>query len=97
MNWLDRVTADTAVSPRARQVAGVIAERFVAAHSNYASFYDVDIGAFLDLSSGDIRGLRYQLQNAGYLHPLESGNCKPAYQLRFGRPIEADNDGDEAA
>ena len=94
MSWLDRIAADTAMSPRAWQLARIIAERF--AHNSHASFYDVDIGAFLDLPSGDIRALRYQLQNAGYLHPLQSGNCKPAYQLRFGRSIEADGGGEAA-
>lgn len=98
MNWIDRVTADAALSPRAHQVARIIVERFATAHDGYASFYDVDIGAFVDLSSGDIRGLRYQLQNAGYLRPLQSGNCKPSYRLCHGHVLaDSNDDGGEAA
>lgn len=96
-SWLDRIAADTAMSPRAYQVARIIVDRFVGPYSDCAKFYDADIGAFIDLPNDDIRGLRYQLQSAGYLRPLESGgNGKPSYQLRHGRPIEAD-DGGEAA
>lgn len=95
-SWLDRIAADTAMSPRAYQIARIIVDRFAGPYNDCARFYDVDIGAFIDLPNGDIRALRHQLQGAGYLRPLQSGNCKPAYQLRFGRPIEA-NGGGEAA
>ena len=95
--WLDRIAADTATSPRAYQIARIIVDRFAGPYSDCAKFYDTDIGAFIDLPNDDIRGLRLQLQQLGYLHPIQSsGNGKPSYQLRHGRPIEADSGGEAA-
>lgn len=97
-SWLDRIAADTATSPRAYQIARIIIDRFAGPYSDCARFYDADIGAFIDLPNGDIRGLRLQLQQLGYLCPTQSsGNGKPSYQLCHGRALADSNDGGEAA
>ncbi|MFZ0146870.1 MAG: hypothetical protein WAM72_00735 [Xanthobacteraceae bacterium] len=95
--WLDRIAADVTISPRAHQIARIIVERFAGPYGDSAKFYDADVGAFIDLPNDDIRSLRLQLQQLGYLHPIQSGgNGKPSYQLRHGRPIEAGGGGEAA-
>lgn len=54
MSWLDRIAADTTISPRAYQIARIIVDRFAGPHGDCARFYDTDIGAFTDLPNGDI-------------------------------------------
>jgi hypothetical protein len=83
MNWGEHVAADAALSPAARQLAGIIADKF-AASANRASFFDTDCTAFLNLPSGGIRKLRHELQRRGFLVELLPYNGgKPSYALRY--------------
>jgi hypothetical protein len=93
VNWINNVAADAALSPAARQLAGIIADKF-AASANRASFFDSDATAFLNLPSGGIRKLRHELQRRGFLVELLPYNGgKPSYALRC--PVSA-GDGEAA-
>lgn len=83
--WYNKVVADNHISPRAKQLAGIIARRFGTMSTNYVLFYDTDCTAFIDLSSTDVRKTRLELERCGYLVELHcNGGRKPSYKLRAG-------------
>ena len=82
MTWINVVAADAALSPAARQLAGIIIDKFACSESR-ASFFDSDCTAFLNLSSGGVRRLRDELQRRGFLVELVPSNGRPSYALRL--------------
>jgi hypothetical protein len=91
MAWLDRLNADPALSPPARMLATIIAEKFATLSVRYASYRDVDAASALSITVETARSARLELMRLGYLVPLQYART-PSFSLRSGYPTETDAD-----
>jgi hypothetical protein len=85
MAWLDEVERRYHLSPPARRLAHVIANKWGAMNARYAVFCD----SWVKRELGDQVGMiaLSELRNRGLLVKLQYGGNPPSYALRLGPSI----------